>query len=379
MYNREQYVPHVRRARRKKTRAFVVLACLLVGCIGAAVYTLGATHAHTLAAPGDVSLAGVEQMQPSDVAFTAPAQAEDVVLTLNGSKETYVLAGEEYLEAGVHAVQRDVGVITNSVTTKGAVDTAKPGDYEVTYTATTSTGAQASTTRTVHVVESMEKASTLPVLMYHWVYSADDPPADLDGNYILDTDLAEQLQYLQENNYYYPSFQEVRAFAEGTHSLPAKSVVLTFDDGEWGFLKLGVPLLNQYKVPATSFVISADGDIYNKTEGCASEYVRFQSHSYNMHRAGSNVGRGGILHAMSREQIMEDADKAKEILGEVEALAYPFGDNNETAWKALSDSGILCAFTIKNARVAPGDNPMALSRVRISGGNSLGAFIKLVS
>ena len=30
---------------------------------------------------------------------------------------------------------------------------------------------------------------------------------------------------------------------EGKHSLPAKSVILTFDDGEMGFLNVGVPLL----------------------------------------------------------------------------------------------------------------------------------------
>ena len=108
----------------------------------------------------------------------------------------------------------------------------------------------------MHVVENFDNfagnAETLPVLMYHYVYTEDDPPEKNDANYLLDTKLAAQLQYLVDNNCYYPSYAEVRAFAQGTHTLPARSVVLTFDDGQMGFLNYGIPLLEQYEVPATS-------------------------------------------------------------------------------------------------------------------------------
>ena len=174
--------------------------------------------------------------------------ADDVVMTLGGSADTYVLRGEDYLEAGCHALDPEEGDITSTVVVEGRPDTSTPGDYSVVYTATTADGSVAQATRTVHVVESFEEnATSLPVLMYHYVYTESDQPAELNGNYLLDTKLEEQLRYLSENNYYYPSFQEVKAFAEGTHTLPARSVVLTFDDCEAGFLEYGVPLLNEYK------------------------------------------------------------------------------------------------------------------------------------
>ncbi len=347
----------------------ILVALLCCGCIATIQRADSLQKRSETAAPASEAPA-LEVEEPTQ---PEPAVADDVVMTLNGDADTYVLAGEEYLEAGCHAVQTGVGDITQSVQVEGEVDPTTLGDYQVTYTATTAEGAQAQATRQVHVVDSLDTAQTLPVLMYHWVYTEDAVPDDLDGNFILDTQLAQELQYLNEEGYY-PSYEEVRAFVDGTHSLPEKSVVVTFDDGEQGFLDYGIPLLEEYEVPATSFVICSDDDAAYKVNAYASPYVRFQSHGYDMHRAGSNVGKGGVLHALTEEEILEDAQQAEAVLGDVEAMAYPFGDNNETAWAALEDAGVLCAFTVKNAQVSPGDNPYALNRVRVSGDYSLESF-----
>lgn len=314
--------------------------------------------------------------------ITDPPYAQDVIIT-TGSKDVYVLAGQDYIEPSIHAYDPNSGDITSTVTSEGEVDTENPGDYEVVYTAYTPNGEIARATRTVHVLDSFDglggEAATVPVLMYHYVYTEQDRPDSVNGNYLLDTKLREQCEYLQDSGYYYPSFEELRAFVDGTHSLPAKSVILTFDDAEAGFLRYGIPILNEYEVPATSFVICSDADAAEKITANASEYVQFQSHTFNMHRDGSSVGQGGVIHALSRQEIYDDVVKAQEILGTHEALAYPFGDNNETAWEALEDASVLCAFTVKNARILPGDNPYALNRVRISGEYVLEGFKSLVS
>ena len=309
--------------------------------------------------------------------------AETVTMTLGGGPETYVLKGEEYLEPGCHAFDANEGDITSSVAIDGSVDTTTPGDYAITYTATLSSGAQAKAVRTVHVVEDFEAlsgaAETLPVLMYHYVYTKDDVPDDLNGNYILDTDLAQHLAYLREEGYYYPSYQEVRAFAEGTHTLPAKSVVLTFDDASYWFLDYGVPLLEQYEVPATSFVICNQDEAADKISQYASSWVSFQSHSYALHSRGTSEGKGGIIHAKSAEEIAADLTQAAEFLGANEAFAYPFGDGDEDAVKGLKQAGTLCGFLIENRRIKPGDAPEELPRVRISGDYTQEGFRYLVT
>lgn len=266
--------------------------------------------------------------------------------------------------------------LTGKVKTEGNVDTSKAGDYTITYFASDDDGATLSKERTVHVVDNMDADTDgISVLMYHYVYTASDTPDEVNGNYLLDTDLDKQLEWLQTEGYYFPSYEELSAYIAGKHSLPKKSVVVTFDDGETGFLKYGIPLLEKHQVPATSFVIASDSDAADKVKNYASEYVSFQSHSYAMHQAGSNVGRGGRIHAMTQAEILDDLQKAAAIVQNNEAMAYPFGDNNETAHAAIREAGILCAFTINNDQVHVGDDPTCLSRVRISGEYSLDSFI----
>ena len=364
-------------------RAPILIVCLIVllaaACIGATYLGKEAEEEEPLISSYSQAEDAVAPVALEMEESAVPEFADDVVMTLNGSKDTIVLAGEDYIESGCHVIMEDGTDLTDSVEVSGEVDAAVPGDYAITYTVNTPDGRYASTTREVHVVDDMDVASDLPVLMYHYIYTDMDQPDVLDANYLLDTDFERQLQYLNGEGFYYPSMQEVRAFVDGKHSLPANSVVPTFDDGEPGFLDYGIPLLNEYEVPATSYLICSDEDAAYKAQAYASEYVRFQSHSYDMHRAGSDVGQGGRIHAMTEQQILEDAEAAEAILGDVQSMAYPFGDNNEAAWAALEDAGVLCAFTVKNARIAPGDNPYALNRVRISGGYTLDGFASLVS
>ena len=78
-------------------------------------------------------------------------------------------------------------------------------------------------------------------------------------------DFDAQCAWLSENGYYYPSWQELRAYVEGTHSLPAKSVILTFDDGEHGFLDNGIPILDPGATAAGVQILPQ-----NETQGSSS-------------------------------------------------------------------------------------------------------------
>ena len=307
------------------------------------------------------------------------AEAEAAItMNLKGDHDTIVLKGETYIESGAHAVERRAGDISLGIQIEGQVDTSKVGDYTITYTATSSDGLKVSRTRTVHVVDSMDKDTNgIPVLMYHYVYSDSQgyhpDGAESNSNYILDTDLAAQLDYLVKNDYYFPSYAELSAYIAGTHSLPAKSVILTFDDGSPDFLAYGIPVLEQYKVPATSFIVGIDN-----IEPCTqnpSEYVTYQSHSYNMHHAGGDYGHGGAIGGMTQAEIVSDLKANINLLGSSDAFAYPYGDAPEWGIAAVHEAGILCAFTTEYDYVHVGDDPANLSRIRVLGTYDLDSFV----
>lgn len=300
---------------------------------------------------------------------------DNLVVGLRGSEKTIVKQGDPYIESGAFGIDKNSGVL-DDFEISGQVDTETPGEYGIIYTFK-SGYIKKEIVRQVEVVAKDEfKANTdgIPVMMYHYVYTESNKPEKLNSNYISDKKLEEQLKYLKNEGYYFPSFRELRAYADGKISLPQKSVILTFDDGQKGFLNYGVSLLNKYKVPATSFLIGIkDGE--SKIKTYASPYVAFESHSYNMHRAGGNIGHGGVISALSKEQIVEDLKQQIDMVESDNAFAYPYGDVTEDAKEAVAEAEIQCAFTTAYGKVHVGDDYREFSRVRVHGTNSLDSYI----
>lgn len=218
----------------------------------------------------------------------------------------------------------------------------------------------------------------LPICMYHYVYKKENVPEDLNNNYIEQSALREELEYLVKEGYFFPTWEEVRAYLDGDLLLPKKSIVLTFDDGAKSFLKNGLPLFEEYQIPVTSFLITSK-DGAKKVKKYSNPYLTWQSHSDNMHRPGGNVGHGGIFPALSVEEAVADLQKSIDICGSGKAFAYPFGDYTDSCVEAVEKAGFLCAVTTEYGKCKPGDNPFLLPRVRMLGDQSLKSFISAIN
>lgn len=180
----------------------------------------------------------------------------------------------------------------------------------------------------------------LPVLMYHFFYDKSKGETGQDGNWIEISNFEEQMKYLSENNFYFPTWQEVEDYIDGKQKLPEKSVVITVDDGDPSFFEHAVPVIQKYDVFATSFVITY---WYGNTAENKENNVSYQSHSYDMHKAGSN-GKGVML-SWDYDKIKEDLLLSSDVLGGANIFCYPFGQYNELDKKVLKDSGYKLAFT----------------------------------
>jgi len=295
---------------------------------------------------------------------------DNIVLGIKGPETQLVREGDPYIEGGAFAISHKSGPLTDEVIDiSGDVDTSKPGDYTVTYTLDIG-GMTKQKERTVRVLpaKKFKEIDRVPVMMYHWIYNKDEVPENLDGNWILDTDLEEQLKYLKQNDFYFPSWTELRAWIDGDISLPEKSAVLTFDDGTIAFLENGTKLFEKYKIPITSFMICwDDNDAEYKVSTFASEYIDFESHTYAMHQKNTDGIHRGIMITKTKKQLLKDLKKARKVIGNNDALAYPYGEYSDTIVDAVRESGILVAFTTEYDRVQQGMDPYELPRIRVIG------------
>lgn len=209
----------------------------------------------------------------------------------------------------------------------------------------------------------------LPVLMYHFFYDASKGETGQDGNWIEVSKFEEQMKYLSENEFYFPTWQEVEEYIDGKIELPEKSVVITVDDGDDSFFNLAVPIIQKYDVFATSFLVTY---WYGNRAEDKQDNISYQSHSYDMHKGGAN-GKGVML-SWEYDKIKEDLELSSNVLGNANIFCYPFGQYNSSLFKVLKDTGYKLAFTTQGGRVKKGAEKFELPRVRISAETSLSAF-----
>ena len=215
----------------------------------------------------------------------------------------------------------------------------------------------------------------LPVLMYHFFYDKSKGESAKDGNWLEVEDFESHLKYLTENDYFFPTWEQVVDYIDGKTDLPKKSIVLTVDDGEESFFNVALPVIKKYDISITEFLVTSWNGWFKNDY--PAKQVSYQSHSDSMHKAGAN-GKGVML-SWSYDKILEDCRQSRNVLdNEAIVFCYPFGQYNDTSKKAVKDAGFKLAFTTEGGRVKVGSDRYALPRVRTSTKTNLENFKKLI-
>lgn len=297
-------------------------------------------------------------------------------IELKGEDTIKLLVGDKYEEKGASANDNIDGDLTNNIEILSSVDTSKPENYEIEYRIRDSAGNQATAKRKVIVSEKKKIATTtsksgLPVLMYHFFYDK-NVSSGKDNNYMEISDFEDQIKYLTDNDFYFPTWQEVEDYIEGKINLPSKSVVITVDDGDDSFFELAVPIIQKYNAKATSFIITS---WYGYRANNKQANISYQSHSDCMHEGANGKG---VMISWTYDKIMEDVKQSSKTLGGSTVFCYPFGHYNDLDKKVLKDAGYRLAFTTEGGRVYKGSDKFALPRVRMAKGISLSTFASMV-
>ena len=325
--------------------------------------------------------------------------ANSPIITLTKNEIT-IDQNTKYNEPGYKATDSYDGDLTDQVKIENKVDTKTPGEYKVIYQVQDSSGNTFETSRKVIVrktTTTTKKTTTttkdpnklgdtgkvttkkgsgegIPILMYHYFFDSEAGETGKDSNWMDVKDFEKQLKYLSDNNYYYPTWQEVYDFVEGKITLPSKSVVITMDDGHKSIYTYAIPLLEKYKVKATAFIITSKDNAKKIKKYTNHEYIEFQSHTHNMHQGGCSGGHGGLFRCISYDKGLADLKKSIEFLGKSDAIAYPFGDVTKNVLTITKDANFKVGVTTQWGYAKKGADPLQLPRVRMYKGIALSTF-----
>ncbi|MDN8601287.1 polysaccharide deacetylase family protein [Citrobacter sp. S2-9] len=203
-----------------------------------------------------------------------------------------------------------------------------------------------------------------------------------------------QMTWLRDMGYTTLTLYQLEGYVRNKMNLPARAVVITFDDGLKSVSRYAYPVLKQYGFKATAFIVSSrikghpqkwDPKSLQFMSISELQEIRdtfdFQSHTHFLHRIDGY--RRPILLSRSYHNILMDFARSRRALAQfnphVLYLSYPFGGYNATAVKAANDAGFHMAVTTVKGKVKPGDNPFLLKRLYILRTDSLETMSRLIS
>ena len=220
-------------------------------------------------------------------------------------------------------------------------------------------------------------AQEVPVLMYHFFYSEAEGGSRVDGNYVEVNELDEQLKYISENGFTACSMRELQYWMEQLAQLPSQTIAITIDDADPSVHQYAMPVFMKYGIHATNFVICGwqPAEMPYELWEMRENGMELQSHGFLTHTGGcSGMGHGGLLMCMNHDEGVADTRRSFDYVDGGFVYCYPFGDINENAESIVRDGGAKLAFTTEGGRITQAMDPLALPRVRVTGGNGLKAF-----
>ncbi len=209
----------------------------------------------------------------------------------------------------------------------------------------------------------------LPVLLYHRVGS---PVAGLHSDLTVSPRVfATQLGWLRRRGYAAITAAAWHEWCSGRGSLPAKPVLITFDDGYADLVEHALPILERLRFTATIFVVTErigavtdwDGPAAPRLPTLSAEQIA--AWSARGFEFGAHSRTHPDLATLARPELAGEvagsrADLEQIVQRPVRAFAYPYGSCDEAAHAAARDSYDL-AF-VANGRVNALRTPLHLLR-----------------
>ena len=226
---------------------------------------------------------------------------------------------------------------------------------------------------------------SVPILMYHEI--ARRVPAGFEKFVVSPSAFARQMQWLAWRGYTAIGLDLLLDAREGRAALPARAVVVTFDDGFQECVDHAAPVLKAHGFRAIFYLVTG-------CMGATSRWLRpmlgFElpimnwSSARALLDAGFECGAHTVSHPhltslspdACRQELAASRTELESELGRpVRHLAYPFGSYDAAVRTRAEEVGYRSACSVRIGLSAVGDDLLALHRVPVSGTDSFADFV----
>lgn len=216
----------------------------------------------------------------------------------------------------------------------------------------------------------------VPILEYHYIRVVSDPRDRLGFNLsVTPADFQAQMDWLQANGYHPVDLNDLRAYFKEQKPLPARPVILTFDDGYTDFYTTAFPVLQSHGFKGVAYIVP--GFLDHPRYMTSAQVVEID-------RAGIEVAAHTMTHADLTKA--SAAGLVSEIQGSKNALermlghpvldfCYPSGMFNATVIAALQQFGFESATTELPGTDHTWASRLTWTRVRVNGSERLDQFV----
>lgn len=195
----------------------------------------------------------------------------------------------------------------------------------------------------------IDQLSKVPVLCYHQVRNWENTDSKSSRAFIIPCEtFIQHIKTLRESGYNTITIEELVAYISGRSSLPAKPVLITFDDGTTSQYVNALPVLERYRMKAVFFIMTVTVDHHkfmtrSQIKDLANRGYEIGCHTWDHHPATKYIATADYEHQFLKPKKDLEQITGKQIL----YLAYPYGAWNMDAIKYLQVYGYKAAFQLK--------------------------------
>jgi peptidoglycan/xylan/chitin deacetylase (PgdA/CDA1 family) len=216
---------------------------------------------------------------------------------------------------------------------------------------TTQTSKSAAAPKPAASLDAILAKKEVPVLCYHHIREAKPGQSESMKSYsVSPAQFAEQMKVLHDSGYQTVLPEQLYEYLVHDGPMPAKPVMLTFDDTDEEQYSIAVPEMNKYGYKGVYFIMTIS---INRPRYMSKEQIKnlsdsghaIESHTWDHHMVTKYTPEDWNMQLSKPEKTLAD------ITGKSpKYFAYPFGLWNQAALPELKNHGYKMAFILSTKR-----------------------------